>query len=175
MVNIIKWHWKLSNLNKNIILQMNNEFGWTIENKSNILQLRDRSIFIGGLNFQCEKSLHPILRENKHKLVSYHCWGWNKLKFNDYFSKKKYVSYRLLHRSQLPNENWPVPNFEFQYYMYVVSKLCQIVRTFCTFNLDNALNCFAHWPLPFFGTIAAAHVTLIIPSVPVSFSVQKSC
>ena len=25
------------------------------------------------LNFKCEKSLYPILRENKQKLLSYHC------------------------------------------------------------------------------------------------------
>ena len=72
---------------------------------------RDRSIFIGGwdrciLNFHCEKSWCP----NKQKTLSYQCWGWKKLKFCDYFSKKKYVSYRFLHWSRPPNEYWPVPN-----------------------------------------------------------------
>ena len=42
------------------------------------------------LNFQCEKSLCPIFRENKQKILSYHCWGWTKFKLkNDYFSQKK--------------------------------------------------------------------------------------
>ena len=27
------------------------------------------------LNFQCEKSLCPILIENKYKILSYQCWG----------------------------------------------------------------------------------------------------
>ena len=53
---------------------------------------RDRSIFIGGwdqcnLDFQYEKNLCPILRENKQKILSHQCWGWKKLKFYDYYSK----------------------------------------------------------------------------------------
>ena len=38
--------------------------------------------------FQCEKSICPILKENKQKILSYQCWGLKQLKFYDNFSRK---------------------------------------------------------------------------------------
>ena len=85
------------------------------------LNLRAWLIFTGGLGlvhvkFSVWKSLCPILIENKQKILSYHCWGWKKFKFNDYFSPKKYVSYHFLDWSQPPSKYWPVP--------YTLDTLC---------------------------------------------------
>ena len=60
--------------------------------------------------FSVWKKSISYLKRKQQKLVSYHCWGWKKFKFNNYFCRKKYVSYRFLHRSQPPKEYWPVPN-----------------------------------------------------------------
>ena len=64
----------------------------------------DRCIF----NFQCEKKPMSYLERKltKNTILSVFC---------DYLSKKKYVSYRFLHRSQPPNEYWPVPKYVDKY------------------------------------------------------------
>ena len=53
---------------------------------------RDRSIFIGGSGPVHLKILvwkKSVLSLKRKKILSYQCWGWKKLKFYDYFSRKK--------------------------------------------------------------------------------------
>ena len=80
-----------------------------------IIAIRDRLIFIGDLGpmrFKFSMWKHSIsyLKRKQTKISILYIIAEVEKSFNDYFSRKKYVSYHFLHWSQPPNKYWPVPN-----------------------------------------------------------------